>query len=121
MAAGITLPGQQKQPSTAPAYQTQPQAKQPAVGSDYQSQVKQFQQNVPQYENQLFQTATNQARNNLAGQMADIRQNAASRGLLYGGLRQGAEDQARAQTAGQRQQDFSPVPDHDVPGIGARL
>jgi len=88
-----------KMPTTQIKAPVQTPAPKPA--NDYQSQVNQFRQNIPQYENQLYQGAVNQARNNLAGQMADIRSNAASRGLLYGGLRQGAEDQAKAATAGE--------------------
>jgi len=88
-----------KMPTTQ--IKTPVQTSTPKPDDDYKSQVKQFRENIPQFENQLYQGAVNQARNNLVGQMADIRSNASSRGLLYGGLRQGAEDQAKAATAGE--------------------
>jgi len=102
MSSATVMPGRNiiKSPTTqiTPITKEQPPKAKPAA--DYQAQVKQFRDNVPALESQLFQGAANQSRNQLAGQLADIRQNAASRGLLYGGLREGAEQGARAGAAG---------------------
>lgn len=71
------------------------------VGQEYDKQVKSFRDNLPQLQESLFNTATGQAKNQLAGQMADITNQSNRRGLLYGGLHQGADNEAKAGIAGQ--------------------
>lgn len=71
----------------------------PDVAQDYKDQVKQFRQNLPQFQDQLFQGAASQARSQLAGQMADITSGTNRRGLLYGGIHNDLNNQARAGAA----------------------
>lgn len=66
-----------------------------------QTAAKQFRSGLPAYEQQQYLGAENNARRNLANKMSGITGNYASRGLLYSGLKQGAQSQAGSDTASQ--------------------
>lgn len=70
------------------------------VGEEYSRQTDEFSQNLPQYKQDLFEGAANTSKRNLVDRMAGIKTNANARGLLYGGLHQGAQQGATAEEAG---------------------
>jgi hypothetical protein len=59
-----------------------------------------FNNNLPAYQQQLYTQADNSARNDLANKMNDVKYQANKRGLLYSGLKQGAEAGLQGQAAG---------------------
>jgi len=70
------------------------------VKAQYSNQVKSFQDSLPQLKETAYQGALSQSKSNLADSMRNIGSAANSRGLLYGGLKQGADQEATAGAAG---------------------
>lgn len=64
--------------------------------SQQYNQAKDFRSNIGNYENQLYSGAQSQTYGSIANNRSNIRSNANSRGLLYSGMRQGAEAGAEA-------------------------
>lgn len=62
-------------------------------------QAQDFQNNLPGYQNELYNQADNSARNSMAQKLADVKSASNSRGLLYSGLKQGQESAVGGQTA----------------------
>jgi len=69
------------------------------LAKQQQDYAKQFRANIGGYEQQAFNPIEQQAKVGLARQMGQIKTSANRRGLLYSGLRQGAEADAQSQTA----------------------
>lgn len=65
------------------------------VRGQLNKQAKDYRSKVPQIQEQTFNPVADESRRALAGQISGIRTSANSRGLLYSGLRQGSESQAR--------------------------
>lgn len=59
-------------------------------------QTSEFEQQAPQIKQTLYEGAQQESRRGLADELAQTRQGASRRGLLYSGLRAGAEQGARA-------------------------
>lgn len=76
------------------------QTKQRNLNTQQQQQATDFRNNLPQMEEDLGSSYERQARRGLAQNIQGINANASRRGLLYSGLRQGAEAGAQARTAG---------------------
>lgn len=57
---------------------------------------KDFERRAPEMQRQAIEGVAGQERRRLAGELTGIKQGASSRGLLYSGMRQGAEAKARA-------------------------
>lgn len=72
-----------------------------AAQNDYESQVNSFRENLPAYKNSAFAGAASSAKRDLIDKLANVKSNANSRGLLYGGLHQGAQQEQQAQASGQ--------------------
>lgn len=71
---------------------------QAARGVQRQSQLAQdFREQLPHHKNSAMGLATDDSRRDLAKNIADVRSNASRRGLLYSGLRAGAENNAVSQ------------------------
>lgn len=64
-------------------------------------QLKEFQEKAPQMQERMQSQAESEAKRGLAENLAGVKQGASRRGLLYSGIRQGAEGALRAQSAGQ--------------------
>lgn len=62
-------------------------------------QAQSFQSNLPGYQAQLYTQQENNARNQMAQKLNDVKTSANQRGLLYSGLKQGQEAQVGGQTA----------------------
>lgn len=62
-------------------------------------QAKSFRTELPTYKDSQFNAAADASRRALAGEVAGVRRSANSRGLLYSGLRQGAEAAASGNAA----------------------
>lgn len=65
------------------------------LNDEQRSEAGRFRNDLPGLKEQQFNLARDQAAQGLKGQTRDIRQGASSRGLLYSGLRQGAENAAQ--------------------------
>lgn len=81
-----------------------PRNKPKPVGSlvdEYKAQADDFKSNLPAYQNQLQNFAANQARGQYQDAANQIRSGANARGLLYSGLKTGAEQDTKAALSGQ--------------------
>lgn len=65
----------------------------------YLEAARQYNQNLPSYINQASDVMQEQAANEAYNQDKQIKANASNRGLLYSGLREGAESQSRSNIA----------------------
>lgn len=74
------------------------------IEEESKRQADAFKQNLPNLKQNLYQGAANQSRVGLAGQLDQIKSQASGRGLLYGGIKQGMDQQAQAGAAGQLSQ-----------------
>jgi len=68
--------------------------------SQYGRKLKSFQDAIPGMKKTAYQSLVDQSKQNLAGQLADTRQSAQSRGLLNSGIRQSAEAGQKGAAAG---------------------
>lgn len=64
------------------------------ISGQQTQQAQDFRQNLPNYTNDKYNIAADQARTNLSQQLGGIRSQASGRGLLYSGLRAGQEGSA---------------------------
>ena len=69
--------------------------------SEQTAAANKFRSELPSYKRDMFNAQADPTRAGLAGQIAGQRSNLSSRGLLYGGLRQGKEAGVHAGLAGQ--------------------
>lgn len=97
--AGLALAkGKDHQPSPNDANAAGERA---AAAHTKQSELAEdYRQNLPGYKEAAFGYAADESRQNLAKQMAGIKSSANSRGLLYSGLKSGAENSALSQHMG---------------------
>lgn len=73
------------------------QAKQQDFAGRLKTQADDFRKNLPGYTGNQIAAAQDSSRANLVNDIQNIRQGANSRGLLYSGVKEGSENQARAQ------------------------
>lgn len=71
-----------------------------SIAKEQRQQAADYKQNAPELKQKRFNIAGDQLRNSLAGNIGQVRQGANQRGLLYSGLRQGAEAGLKSQLAG---------------------
>jgi len=70
------------------------------IATEQRKQAEAFKANLPNYKKSQYNLQAVDAKRDFANQLADIRQKANSRGLLYSGLRAGGEAESRGQLAG---------------------
>lgn len=100
--AVVSAPGNLLFGQTPPSPQSQTNSISPQLQQMQQQQAQtanNFQQNLPAYEQQQYNTAGDQSRQALSQQLANDTTSANSRGLLYGGYNQGQQAQDTAQSA----------------------
>lgn len=96
MAAGSVTT--QVQPYQDPRNKPKPTG---SIGDEYKKQADEFITQLPQFNQSLRNSADEQARGQYQNAAEGIRSNANSRGLLYSGLKRGAEEDTKAALSGQ--------------------